>query len=71
MKTTKQRLLNLVITMSVAINLVLLGGLGYLASMEHHVEQAYTAMNQPVVIYSPKAVESSAVAPSAKPAATP
>ena len=71
MKTNKQRLLNIVTAMSVAMNLALLGGLGYLATMDNHVQQLYTALNSPVVIYSPKVVESSDVTTSTKPAATP
>jgi hypothetical protein len=56
MKTTKQRLLNIVITMSVAVNLVMLGGLGYIALIDNHVDRLYSAINTPVVVYFPKAV---------------
>jgi len=59
MKTTKQRLFNIIITMSVAVNLVLLVGISYLAMMDIHVKQVYTAMNTPVVVYAPKVVEAS------------
>ena len=57
MKTTKQRLLNIVITMSVAINLVMLAGLAYIQASNAHVERVYSAMNAPVMIYVPQAME--------------
>ena len=61
MKTTKKRLLNIVITMSVAINLVMVGVLGYIASVDNHIKNVYSAMNSPVVIYIPKAMDTSSV----------
>jgi hypothetical protein len=61
MKTTKQKLINLVITMSVTINLVMLGGLGYLATLDNQIENSWVALNSPVVVYIPKALESSDV----------
>ena len=57
MKTTKQKLLNTIITMSVTINVVLLGGLGFIASIDNNIERVYTSMNQPIVVYVPKSVE--------------
>ena len=59
MKTTKQRLLNFAITMSVAVNLVMLGGLGYIATIDHHIYHIYSAMNSPMVIYVHKAATNS------------
>ncbi|HEV2692645.1 MAG TPA: hypothetical protein VG347_07080 [Verrucomicrobiae bacterium] len=70
MKTTKQRLINIVITMSVAVNLVLLGGLGYIATLDNHVDRLYTAINTPVVVYFPKAVAGPEAATSIKSPAT-
>jgi hypothetical protein len=61
MKTTRQRLLNIVIVISVVANLVLLGGLGYVASIANHVSHVYSAMNLPVVVYVPKASSSVAI----------
>jgi hypothetical protein len=66
MKTTRQRLLNIVITMSVAINLVLLGGLGYIVANNNYVNHVCSTMNSPVVIYVPKDTEISGVATSIK-----
>jgi len=54
MKTNKQRLLNLVITLSVGINLVMLGGVGYIAAIDNHIDHLFSALNTPVVIYLPK-----------------
>jgi len=71
MKTTRQRLLNIVITLSVAINLVMLGGIGYLALLDNHVKSIYSAMNSPVVVYIPKAMEPSSIKTLIKPSATP
>jgi len=70
MKTTRKRLWNIIIAMSVGINLVMLGGLGYIASIHSHVKSVYSAMNLPVVVYVPKAMESSSVATSIKSPAT-
>ncbi len=70
MKTTRKRLLNIVFTMSVAINLVMLGGLGYIASIHNHDKHVYSVMNLPVVVYIPKAVKNSGVATSIKSPAT-
>jgi hypothetical protein len=61
MKTTRQKLINLVIAMSVTINLVLLGGLGYIAAIDNHIEKSWVAMHSPVVVYIPKALEISDV----------
>lgn len=61
---------NIVITMSVAINLVMLGGLGYIASIHNQVKHVYSTMNLPVVVYIPKAMESSSVPTSIKLPAT-
>jgi len=66
MKTNKQRLLNLVITLSVGINLVMLGGVGYIAAIDNHIDHLFSALNTPVVIYLPKTVESSDVTTSTK-----
>jgi hypothetical protein len=57
--------------MSVAANLVLLGGLCYIASIDYHVKTIRTTLNSPVVIYSPKAIASTGSATSAKSPATP
>lgn len=57
MKTTKQRLLNIVITMSVIVNFALLAGVGYIASVDHRVNRACSAMNSPVIVYVGKSVE--------------
>lgn len=70
MKTTRQRLLNIVITMSVVINLVMLGGLGYLASVNNHVKNLFAVMDSPVVVYVPKSVDTSDVKPSPQSPAT-
>jgi len=70
MKTTKQRLLNIVITLSVGINLVLLGGVGYIAAIDNHIDHLFSAMNTPVVIYLPKSVEGSGDETSTKPTGT-
>ena len=70
MKTTKKRLLNIVITMSVGINLVMLGGLGYIASVTNEVKRTRSAMDAPVVIYVPRSLASSSDATS-QPIATP
>ena len=64
-------MLNIVITMSVMINLALLGGLGYIASIDNHVNRLCSAMNLPVVVYVNKATEISSAATSIKPAAKP
>lgn len=61
MKTNRQRLWNIVIAMSVAINLVMLGGIGYIASVDSHINNIYSSMNSPVVIYIPKAMEVSSI----------
>jgi hypothetical protein len=66
MKTTRKRLLNIVITMSVVINLALLGGLSYIALMNNHVNQLCAAMNLPMVIYVNNATEVSGAAPGIK-----
>ena len=50
-------MINLFITMSVTINLVMLGGLGYIAALDNHIEKSWIALNSPVVVYIPKAVE--------------
>ena len=63
MKTNKQRLMNIIATMSVAINLVMLGGLAYIAVVDTKVNQVYTAMKLPVVVYVPKAVANAGVTP--------
>jgi len=69
MKTTKEKLLNLVITLSVTINLVMLAGIGCIASIDHYVSQMDAATNLPVVVYLPKAVPISKVASLTKPSA--
>jgi hypothetical protein len=61
MKTTKPKLLNLIITASVTINLVLLGGVGCIASIDHQVTNIYSTLNSPVMVYIPKTMESSEV----------
>jgi hypothetical protein len=66
MKTTRKRLLNIIITLSVAGNLVLLGGLGYIVSLDNHVNHLCSAMSSPVVIYIPKDMEISSVSTSNK-----
>lgn len=71
MKTTRQRLLNIVITLSVAINLVMLGGIGYLALLDNHVNHVYSAMNSPVVVYIPTAMEVTSIKALIKSPATP
>lgn len=58
MKTTKQKLLSMIITASVTINLVMLGGLGYIATIDTHINHAYTVMNSPMVIYVHKNIAS-------------
>jgi len=62
MKTTKEKLLNLVITLSVTINLVMLAGIGCIASIDHRINQVYAAMDLPVVVYLPQSVPNSKVA---------
>lgn len=62
MKTTKEKLLNLVVTLSVTINLVMLAGIGCIALIDHNVSQIDAATNSPVVVYVPKAVPISKVA---------
>ena len=71
MKTTRQRLLNIIVTMSVATNLVLLGGLGYIAVVDNHINHLKSLMNLPIVVYVPKAAENSGDATSIKSPATP
>lgn len=66
MKTTKQRLVNIVATMSATVNLVMLGGLGYIAAIDNDIKKIHTAINSPVVIYVPKSMESSDVMNSVK-----
>jgi uncharacterized membrane protein YkgB len=66
MKTTKQRLLNIVITMSVAINLALLAGLGYIAADDNYVNHLCSIMNSPVMVYVPKDTDISGAATSIK-----
>ena len=62
MKTNKEKLLNLVITLSVTINLVMLAGIGCIAAIDNHVRQMDAATQSPVVVYVPKAVPVSKVA---------
>ena len=66
MKTNKQRLLNIVVATSIFGNLVLVGGLGYIASVDNHIHNLNTAMNSPVVVYIPKAVRDSGLVTSSK-----
>ena len=60
----------MVITVSVTINLVMLGVVGYLAALNHHNENTYSAMNVPIVVYLPKAMVSSDIKTSMTPQAT-
>ncbi len=71
MKTTRQRLLNIAITMSVIINLAMLGAVGYIASLNHHDSRLCFAMNQPVVVYVPKNEKISDATTTIKPSAKP
>jgi hypothetical protein len=61
MKTTKKRMLNIVIAMSIAINVVMLGGVSYMAAQDNYVKKIHSAMKLPVVIYIPKTMEISSV----------
>ena len=61
MKTTKKRLLNIVTAASIAVNLVMLGGLGYIAAVDIHISHLDSSLNSPVMVYIPKAVPSSGV----------
>ena len=62
MKTTKKRLLNIIVATSIAINLVMLGALGYIANLDHNIDQLNTAMEAPVFIYVPPTTEALAAA---------
>jgi hypothetical protein len=65
MKTTKQRLLNIVIAGSIAINLVTLAALGYIATIDHSNAQLDMTMRAPVFIYVPKIAENQTAATAA------
>ena len=71
MKTTRQRLLNIITTMSVVVNLALLAGIGYLVSVDHHVNQVCSNMNSPVMVYVNKTMDLSNVEPAVKSPAKP
>ena len=57
MKTTKQRLLSIIIASSIAINLVMLGALGYIASLDNVDARLESSMKAPVFILVPKTAE--------------
>lgn len=60
MKTTKQRMLNIIAASSITINLVMLGAVGYIATTDSENNRLYSAMRTPVFIYVPKTAESAA-----------
>lgn len=62
MKTTKKRLLNIIVASSIAINLVMLAALAYIATIDNHTDRLSESMKSPVFIYVPKIAESSAAA---------
>jgi hypothetical protein len=71
MKTSKRRLWNVVITMSVVVNLALLAGLGYIASLNDHVDRICSRMNLPILIYVQKNTDISGAGPVIKSPAKP
>jgi hypothetical protein len=56
MKTTKSRLLNIVIACLIGVNLAAIVGLGYIAQINSNTERMIASLNAPVVIYAPKAL---------------
>jgi hypothetical protein len=54
MKTTKSRLLNIIIVCSIGVNLAAIAGLGYIAQINNKTDLMVASLNTPVVIYVPK-----------------
>jgi len=55
MKTTKSRLLNIIIACSLVVNLAAIGGLCYIAGINIKTDSLRASLEKPVIIYAPKA----------------
>ena len=66
MKTNKLSRLNIVIILSVAINLVMLGGVAYIASVHNQAKKMVFTGNSPAMIAAPKTAETPAAKTLAK-----
>jgi Pyruvate/2-oxoacid:ferredoxin oxidoreductase gamma subunit len=61
MNSSKQRLLNIIVASSIAINLVMLGALAYIATIDSEIARLDSAMRAPVFVVVSKNFDGSAV----------
>ena len=57
MKTTKSRMVNIIIVCSIAVNLAAVSGLCYIASVDSKSDRMDASLDLPVIIYAPKSVK--------------